>query len=576
MSNQERLSPPERLGECDFLIANTLQMQHNHQVLAEYITAIKRQLDNLTEQFNNRPELQQIANLQDASDQEHRQLGEHSAASEVSVEVTETEVTGWFEEIPQSIHVQSYEYQLVFDRPKSRSVLREALCESQERLIIVCPWLNRNSIDDDLLQQFRDCLNRNCRIDIGWGYLSERSRVGIGWRYNALKDLRQLEQDYPEYFKLKLLGTHEKFLVCDRAFAMLGSHNMLTSSAQSAEREAGIRTTDPQIIQGLIDRFDGAEMQAQDTDEMTAGFVSLNDTEVDAVDIGYQSDTSPVNLYDIELDKDEDDSTEDGQGTAINAEEFLRRYEAGERDFTGINLAGANLCGLSLTDINLSKANLTKANLTKANLSNTNLSGAKLSEANLLEAILISANFTGADLRSAELSAARLDGAKLVGTNLNGAGLIQSELHAADLSGANLSYANFTAASLPSANLMKANLKGTNLAAANLSSSNLRKAEFNDKTKLSGANLSSVNLAGQDFQKINMSGVDLSYANLCGACLCASNLSGADLTSTDLRGADLRIANLEKANLKGANLSGADLNKANLSGAIMPDGKTHE
>lgn len=581
MSNQERESPPERLGECDSLIANTLQMQHNHQVLAKYITAIKCQLDDLTEQFNNRPELQQIANLQDALAQEHQQLGERSASSEVPVEVTQTEVTDWVEKIPQPIHAQLDEYQLVFDRFESRSVLREALCESKERLIIVCPWLNRNSIDADLLQQFRDCLNRNCRIDIGWGYLSERSRLGIGWRYNALKDLRQLEQDYPDYFKLKLLGTHEKFLVCvgearrrHRTFAMLGSHNVLTSNAQSAEWEAGIRTTDPQIIQGLIDRFDGAEMQdAQDTDEMTAGFVSLDDAEVDAPDIGYQSDANPVNLYDIELDEDEDidDSAEDNQGTAINAEEFLRRYEAGERDFTGINLAGVNLSGLSLKDCNLSKANLTKANL-----SNTNLSGTKLSEANLLEPILNYANLTGADLRSAELSGAQLNYAKLVGTNLNGAGLIQAYLQVADLSGANLSYTNLTAAFLSSANLMKANLKGTNLVAANLSSSNLRKAEFNDKTRLSAADLSSVNLAGQNLQKINMSGVSLSNANLCGAWLCASNLSGANLASADLRGADLSDANLEKANLKGAKLSGANLGGAKLSGAIMPDGTTHE
>lgn len=200
MSNQERLSPLERLGKCDSLIANTLQMQHNHQVLVKYIIAVKRQLDDLTEQFNNRPKLQQIASLQDASDQEHRQVGEHSAASEVPV-VTQTEATGWFEEIPQPIHVQSYEYQLVFDRSESRSVLREALRESQERLIIVCPWLNRSSIDADLLQQFRDCLNRNCRIDIGWGYLSERSRLGVGWRYNALRDLRQKYQNVLNYLK---------------------------------------------------------------------------------------------------------------------------------------------------------------------------------------------------------------------------------------------------------------------------------------------------------------------------------------------------------------------------------------
>lgn len=52
------------------------------------------------------------------------------------MEVTQTEVTTCVEETPQPIHAQSYEYQLVFDRPKSRSVLREALLESQELLII--------------------------------------------------------------------------------------------------------------------------------------------------------------------------------------------------------------------------------------------------------------------------------------------------------------------------------------------------------------------------------------------------------------------------------------------------------
>lgn len=165
------------------------------------------------------------------------------------------------------------------------------------------------------MQKFRDCLNRNCRIDIGWGYLSDRNRVGIGWWYDALKDLRQLERDYLDQFKLKLLGTHEKFLVCDSTFAMLGSHNMLTSSAQSAEREVGIRTTDPQIIQGLINRFDGAEVQdLQPIDEaLAAGSVSLDDAAPDE-------------------DEDTDYFAEHSQDPIIDSKEFIRRYNNKERD----------------------------------------------------------------------------------------------------------------------------------------------------------------------------------------------------------------------------------------------------
>jgi len=253
--------------ERDSLVSKIEQLERQQQVLAKYIATTKRQLDDLGEQFNNRPDLEQLAVLEDALAQLRQQL-RYEASSSVPVEVVdrsiqENRAQPESQQKPYSIihrrrrrrssslarpqeqiqqqHTQapSSEYQLVFDRAGSRAVLLEALSQAQERLIIVCPWLNRNSIDADLIQKFRDCLNRNCRIFIGWGHLSDRNRIGIGWRYNALPDLRQMERDYPGFFSLKLLGTHEKFLVCDSTFAMLGSHNMLTSSVQSTEREVG-------------------------------------------------------------------------------------------------------------------------------------------------------------------------------------------------------------------------------------------------------------------------------------------------------------------------------------------------
>ncbi len=751
-AKRENMSDLER----DPLVSKIEQLERQQQVLAKYITNTKRQLDELSEQFNQRPELEQLAELKNALAQPGQQP-DRSASGEVPVEmVSETNqknpatqnsqqnplgiinrrrrrrssaIQDQQETQQQPKQVRSSEYQLVFDRTGSRAVLLEALDKAQERLIIVCPWLNRNSIDADLIQKFRDCLNRNCRIEIGWGYLSDRGRMGTGWRYNALPDLRQIERDYPEYFSLKLLGTHEKFLVCDSAFAMLGSHNALTSNVQSTEREVGIRTTDPDIIQGLINRFVAA--QEQDTqvidDSITGGWVTLVDVEapIDAPDIGEEPNAILVNPDDQETDRDTDDSDEDSREPLANTEDFLRRYNNKERDFTGINLRGANLSGVNsvyrgvnlskailsqanlnsadlnqaqlnganlkgadLSQVNLTnaeleeanldnanisrsnlyqadfrKAKLRKANLSRARLHGTNLSGANLSGANLSRASLSSdinlsganltaTNLSGADLRaaklmnmdlshvdlskanllganlegailqnaklfeaiynkrtvfptgfdpsnagayliahnvslqnknlagsnlmSAELSGANLSGTNLVGTNLNGAALIQANLNGANLSQSNLDYTNLSAASLRTVNLMEASLKGTNLAAADLSGSDLRKAVFSEKTKLNSANLSGVNLAGQDLQKLNLSGVNLSNANLCGAWLCFSNLSGANLTSADLRGADLCGVNLERADLKEANLAGADLEGAKLTGAIMPDGTIHD
>ncbi len=75
---------------------------------------------------------------------------------------------------------QEYENKLVFDRSVSHGVLIEALVTVESRLIIVCPWLNCNGIDENLLDKFKGCLDSGCQIDIGWGYLGDRSNIGKG------------------------------------------------------------------------------------------------------------------------------------------------------------------------------------------------------------------------------------------------------------------------------------------------------------------------------------------------------------------------------------------------------------
>jgi len=199
MSNQER----------DSLVSKIEQLERQQQVLAKYTATTKRQLDELSEQFNKRPELEQLAELKDVLAPLHQQLDDYETSSEVPVEVVdgstqENRAQQESQQNPLAItnrirrrrlsnlarsqeenqqqpkQARTSEYQLVFDRSGSRAVLLEALEQAQERLIIVCPWLNRNSIGADLMQKFRDCLNRNCRIEIGWGAF-ERSQSDRYW-----------------------------------------------------------------------------------------------------------------------------------------------------------------------------------------------------------------------------------------------------------------------------------------------------------------------------------------------------------------------------------------------------------
>jgi phosphatidylserine/phosphatidylglycerophosphate/cardiolipin synthase-like enzyme len=71
-----------------------------------------------------------------------------------------------------------------------------------------------------------------------------------------LPELEKLERCFSSQFKLKLLETHEKFLVCDKKFAVVGNHNILVSNVNSEEREVGLRTDAPLVIAALIERFE--------------------------------------------------------------------------------------------------------------------------------------------------------------------------------------------------------------------------------------------------------------------------------------------------------------------------------
>lgn len=180
------------------------------------------------------------------------------------------EVASQFTSIKQLLP-GNYKYELIYDRSGSRQVFLDALQQSQSRLILVCPWLTKYAINSEAIALMRSALDRGVSIEIGWGHLKDvdNNRAYLSqsellksnnWHYNALPELSELQIKYDRLLQLKVLGTHEKFLVCDRQFAMLGSHNYLTSDTKSSEREVGLKTDNSEIIDKLVDLFDRAEV----------------------------------------------------------------------------------------------------------------------------------------------------------------------------------------------------------------------------------------------------------------------------------------------------------------------------
>jgi len=116
---------------------------------------------------------------------------------------------------------------------------------------------------------------------------------------------------------------------------------------------------------------------------------------------------------------------------------------------------------------------------------------------------------------------------------------------------------------LSGADLSRVNLSGADLRWVDLSDANLFEADLSG-ARLSGATLYRAFLLDATLNRADLGDARLSWANLSGAKLSGANLSGTDLTWTDLRGACL-----SEANLKGARLNWARLSEANLSGAYL-------
>lgn len=150
---------------------------------------------------------------------------------------------------------------------------------------------------------------------------------------------------------------------------------------------------------------------------------------------------------------------------------------------------------------------------------------------------------------------------------------IRAKLSGEDLSGMELKdivliEADLSGVDLKGANLKKANLKGTNLKSAHLREAQLRGINFID-ADLEGANLIMANLRESFCRGADMMQAHFLEADLRDANLIDANLSKAKMKGANLRGTSLFNANLSFADLTNAQLRGANCKGANFRGAIL-------
>ena len=250
----------------------------------------------------------------------------------------------------------------------------------------------------------------------------------------------------------------------------------------------------------------------------------------------------------------------------MKAEELLRRYAAGERDFDKLNLTSlGSLREECLVDVNFRHANLTGANLIGANLIGANLTGANLTGADLTQAELIETNFNGADLTNTIFKDT------LFCQTIMPYGTIKNDPTRILTSEEFLKAYAAGERRFPSIVILRADLSNKDLRGINLIHGN---SMFDrHRSHLSKANLSSTNLEECRLARTNFLGSNLSGANLKRA-----GLRGTDFSYTNLRGANLLYAETEGVNFTGADLTGAEVDSHSLywctffHNTTMPDG----
>lgn len=161
------------------------------------------------------------------------------------------------------------------DQRGGEQLLGQILEQTQGRILLVWPWSSQTTLDETLVEGFSRFLQRGGQLTLGWchqGNLDQPRLVAAiaqGWSQPVdlastiqapLQQLLSLRQLYRDRFKFKIIGTVERYLVChplspDRAYAILSLQTLKTHSLTIPELEVKLRTTQPQVIQSLIEGF---------------------------------------------------------------------------------------------------------------------------------------------------------------------------------------------------------------------------------------------------------------------------------------------------------------------------------
>jgi LysM repeat protein len=119
-------------------------------------------------------------------------------------------------------------------------VLKRALSEAKSSVCVLSGWLGSPLLDSTVQNRFRAALSRGVRIYLGFGW--ESSTAGHEMTPVAQSALSFLRSFDPSRVVVAQFANHEKVLVVDEAYCVIGSNNWLSNAAfRNSERSVLVR-----------------------------------------------------------------------------------------------------------------------------------------------------------------------------------------------------------------------------------------------------------------------------------------------------------------------------------------------
>jgi hypothetical protein len=139
-----------------------------------------------------------------------------------------------------------------------RDLLRDAVRDVKERLVIVSAFLSSDVVNQTFLGGLEVALKRGVKVWVAFGMGDRDGREKPSWQ-RAEGSLREIRKRHKGSFKLVDCGkkrhtTHEKILIRDD-FVVTGSFNWLSytgGGGRDFRREDALRVTDPEIVEAYF------------------------------------------------------------------------------------------------------------------------------------------------------------------------------------------------------------------------------------------------------------------------------------------------------------------------------------